>query len=768
MGSSSPIPEVSSTLGQLNNPEARALIDTIDSLRDLQVGEIVDLPQIIVVGDQSSGKSSVLEAISRVKFPIDSDLCTRFATELILRKAVEGNFVVSIQFANDAPQAQPFQKANFDMNALPDVVKEAKQRMGIRHGSKSFSKDILRVEISGPDYYPLTLVDLPGIFHSATSDQSVDGKEVVDQLIESYMCQKNCIILAVVSANNQLANQIVVTRAKRHDPESKRTIGVITKPDLAGQGSANEKKYLDLCKGLEPIHKLPLGWHVLCNSSDQERSDVDHDRDMKERRFFQTGAWSSVSPLARGVETLRKRLSKVLFEHIRASLPGLIRDIQSSLDSRQEILAKLGRSRCTLEDMRVYLVDIAEEFQRLARDAVEGKYTETKFFGDLHRNNRKLRAEVRFLNQGFDAVMVAKGSTYTITLDVSREADDSDESVSLKSTTSMTHLPYSSVYDGRFPEPIHINESTLNSKLESFGAYNQGRELPGTPNGDLAFQLFKKQAEPWAKIATFHTTRVLKFCKAFVDQLFEYIIGDESAVALQAILKNCVDPFFEEKRSTMEAKLKELLRPYADGYGLTLEREFHIIMSQKSLRRQASRFLSLLESKYSELFQDNQQFRARPLLNRQDMLDTLTSGTVTESKYGTENVVQMMMTHYDVSLQAETLFIPQTIDISDQMSLRTFVENVTNLAIENCLLCDISGIFTPRLVNGMTEERLQQLAAEPEEITSQRKILYEEIDALRQGLIKCQQHRVREITGQSFPNTPRLRYYAVADEIWFM
>lgn len=77
------------------------------------------------------------------------------------------------------------------------------------------------------------------------------------------------------------------------------------------------------------------------------------------------------------------------------------------------------------------------------------------------------------------------------------------------------------------------------------------------------------------------------------------------------------------------------------------------------------------------------------------------------------------------------------------------MENVINLAIENCLLCDIPGILTPRMVNRMTEERLTQLASESEEIIAQRKKLNEEIVALRQGLIKCQKHSVREMTGQS-------------------
>lgn len=642
----SPSPEVPEHLHQLNNPEARALIDTIDNLRDLQVGEIVDLPQIIVVGDQSSGKSSVLEAISCVKFPIDSDLCTRFATELILRKAVDKKFDVSIQVADNASLAQPFHKTNGNMSAFSSIVKEAKQSMGINNGSMSFSKDILRVEISGPDYYPLTLVDLPGIFHSATADQSLQGKVVVDQLIQRYMAQKNSIILAVVSANNQLANQIVLSKAKRHDPESKRTLGVITKPDLAGKGSANERKYLDLCKGLEPMHKLPLGWHVLCNSSDRERGDREHDRDLKERRFFQTAPWSSLSPSTRGVESLRKRLSKVLFDHIKTSLPGLIRDIRSSMESRQDTLNKLGRPRSSVEDMRAYLMDIAEDFQRLARDAVEGRYAETQFFGDLHRNPRKLRAEVRTLNQGFDAIMVTKGSTYKIMLDTfdpdeDDSADDVPESVGY----------YVPIYDDLFPEPIHITETSLNSNLVDLNTYNKGRELPGTPNGELAMKLFKKQAEPWGRIATTHMTNVHEFSKAFVDQLFEYIIGDQSEMAVQNILKTCVDPFFEQKRELLETKLEELLRPYADGYGLSLEREFHSTMSEKILRHQASRFVGLLESKYSNLFDDSPSGnRSRPVLDREDMLETLMgSKAMKESMHGTENIVHMMLTHYEVN-----------------------------------------------------------------------------------------------------------------------
>lgn len=41
----------------------------------------------MVIGDQSSGKSSVLEGITRIPFPVSDQLCTRFATEVSLHNS---------------------------------------------------------------------------------------------------------------------------------------------------------------------------------------------------------------------------------------------------------------------------------------------------------------------------------------------------------------------------------------------------------------------------------------------------------------------------------------------------------------------------------------------------------------------------------------------------------------------------------------------------------------------------------------------------------
>lgn len=359
----------SSALDRLNNPVLHALLDIIDNSRELQVGEIVNPPQIIVVGDQSSGKSSVLEAISRVPFPVKSRLCTLFATELILRRGSEFKGDVRIQYGNTSSMfgrpersIQPFRKTNFNINDLPDIVNEAKEHMGIGVGtSKVFSEDILVVEVTSPDIYPMTLVDLPGFFHSI----EMSKQKVVEQLANKYMRQSNSIILAVVSANCCFKTQMVLHMSEKHDPRRERTLGIITKPDLLPKGSADEEETLQLAKNQETAIKLILGWHVLRNRDEGEQTTGADERDAQEERFFQSSPWSTIPPTDRGIKSLRKKLSKVLLEHIRKSLPGPVQEIEDALKPRSEELERLGKPRPSPNDIRSNRIDAAGSFQRL-------------------------------------------------------------------------------------------------------------------------------------------------------------------------------------------------------------------------------------------------------------------------------------------------------------------------------------------------------------------------------------------------------------------
>jgi hypothetical protein len=71
-----------SSLQALQSADQRKVMDIVDKLRRTGLSGIVELPQLVVCGDQSSGKSSVLEAITEIPFPRKENLCTRFATEV--------------------------------------------------------------------------------------------------------------------------------------------------------------------------------------------------------------------------------------------------------------------------------------------------------------------------------------------------------------------------------------------------------------------------------------------------------------------------------------------------------------------------------------------------------------------------------------------------------------------------------------------------------------------------------------------------------------
>jgi hypothetical protein len=140
----------------LQSQEHRDLLDVIDRLRSQGLSRFVDLPQIIVCGDQSSGKSSALEAISGLSFPAKDNLCTRFATELILRRAPTTGIEISINPGLERTEAEKEEVRRVKFTGtieeldLGHVVEEAKTAMGLNGGSKVFSTDILRVEVSGP------------------------------------------------------------------------------------------------------------------------------------------------------------------------------------------------------------------------------------------------------------------------------------------------------------------------------------------------------------------------------------------------------------------------------------------------------------------------------------------------------------------------------------------------------------------------------------------------------------------------------------------
>jgi hypothetical protein len=82
------------------------------------------------------------------------------------------------------------------------------------------------------------------------------------------MKEQRSIILAVVSAKNNSANQIVLRLAPVADLSGLRTIGVISKPDILIPGSESEASFVSLAKNQDV--EFRLGWYVLKNMDSEK------------------------------------------------------------------------------------------------------------------------------------------------------------------------------------------------------------------------------------------------------------------------------------------------------------------------------------------------------------------------------------------------------------------------------------------------------------------------------------------------------------------
>ncbi|KAI0478064.1 P-loop containing nucleoside triphosphate hydrolase protein [Xylaria cf. heliscus] len=700
--------------------ERKALLDTIDDLRKLGIGRFVDLPQIIVVGDQSSGKSSVLEAISRVRFPIKDGLCTRFATELVLRTDPHTKVHVQIQPASGVADVDcEFNETKFDAEDLPRIIEEAKARL-LRDNAR-FSEDILRVEIRSPDVPHLTLVDLPGFYHSESDEQHADGLEIVDRLVENYMLRKNSIILAIVSARNSFVMQKVLAKVKGHDKNLQRTLGIVTKPDVLISDSEDEEKFIRLAKNQEKAYQLALGWHVLRNRSEKESSLSSAERDSKELDFFDSGIWSTIPSNNRGIDTLRKKLANILLGHVRENLDTLITDIQDNLDNRKGALESLGGPRSSPPQLRAHLDKIASRFQLLSLRAIEGNYSH-KFFGRLFPDSqsdsiddsrvRKLRALVRDLNRTFSYVLATRGSRRII---VPNPTDGTRFDAKNMENYEINLPSFLRILETQYPfkGPPKVTRDAIRLELEPLSAANQGTEFPGTTNDLLAVQLFQDQSSPWETIARFHIDFVLRVVKYFAEKLVAYITGLDERTR-SAILSKIIDPFFEERTLKLEQKLQELLCHFRDGYPQPSDAEFRAVLARRHQTHLTAEVLQNLIADRPELFTEMGRREIAEMSSRR-------------SEFGVDSLIDKSETYY-------------------QLSLRIFTDNVIILAIENCLIKDLPTIFTTGLVSQMDDDMLERLAAESADIKLERAELEVECEALQKGLDLCKTYRTRNST----------------------
>ena len=338
------------------------LIPVINKLQDVfnTVGrESIQLPQIAVVGTQSTGKSSVLEnLVGRDFLPRGTGIVTR--RPLILQ-------LVHIH-PNDAGSSWGWGKFLHKENKRFETFDEIRNEISsetdkIAGANRGISTDPIRLRIFSPHVLNLTIIDLPGITRVPVGDQPEDIEVRIRTMIVEYISNPKCIILAVHAANTDLATSEALKLAREIDPDGKRTLAVCTKLDIMDEGT----DAVDLLTGM--IIPVKLGIIGVVNRSQQDILDNKsieealHDEEVFLRQHYPALAMRC------GSSYLAQTLNKLLMQHIRDTLPVLRHEISSKLSIYESQMQELGEP---IKDKGPALLQILTKFASNYCHRIEG------------------------------------------------------------------------------------------------------------------------------------------------------------------------------------------------------------------------------------------------------------------------------------------------------------------------------------------------------------------------------------------------------------
>ncbi|KAI7782667.1 hypothetical protein LA080_013003 [Diaporthe eres] len=712
------IPQIDNPIEGLGN---QALLDKIDRLRELNVGSIVSLPQLIVVGDQSSGKSSVLESLTGFSFPRAAGLCTRYATQITCRREPKRSVSITIiprPDANDIvkQRLRKFHRCLDEMNAqdLADIFKDANHVMGIRSGVEptdgsddgliTFSEDILRIEINGPDQPGLTVIDVPGIFRAATPGLTTDNDiKLVTSMVKRYMNDSRTIILAVIPCIVDIATQEILKLALDADPTGSRTMGVLTKPDLALE-RATQQTILDLIQGKR--QDLKLGYCVVKNRGADDKSSSLRDRSDEERAFFRQEPWSSVSSSRRlGSDALKTILRDLLMDISKKEFPTVKNEIAKKLSECRKGAEAMGASRNDEKSQRAYLGKLATNFQKIRDYSLNAHYTQDEIFND--RMEMRLITRIIRLNEVFSETFSQRGHTRYF-----EHFDDEDNHAGLPSPLPEIEfdIPNDRVQElediirpERFqcPEP---SDDSIMEHIENIFRQSRGPEL-GTFGGSLLGTTFKEQSRRWEDLVISHVSDVIALVHHFIVDLLSHICADKQVMEQlwdNVLLEKLQDSY---KRGMDQARV--LLQIEREGTPITYNHYFTAELQKGQGKR--------LQNSLSSLAINTADSQG-PMVK----LASLSSLNTTRS-----NPEQVREYLHDILESYYKVSIKRFVDVICQQVIDHFLVNGKDSPLH---------VFSTELVFDLSADTLEMIAGEDQATKQERERLKREIERLEAAM----------------------------------
>ncbi|KAK4042400.1 hypothetical protein C8A01DRAFT_33471 [Parachaetomium inaequale] len=714
-----------------------SLLRKIDKLRERNIGKHVPLPQLVVVGDQSSGKSSLLESLTGIPFPRDVELCTRYATQITQRRDDVSRVEVSIIPGPNASEAHKKHVEGYRTDALspddfrarfPSILHEVNARMGIRmkrspdsgyasdefasdsddipdpsmsvpthtppQAGSVFSEDVLKIEICGPAVDYLTVIDVPGIFRTPTA--GVTTKEdmvMVRNMVRWYIQDSRTVILAVLPSNIDISNQEILTMAEEYDPNGERTLGILTKPDLVTEPSA-KASVCNIVRGKKK--QLTLGYYLV-RSRGADQCDAEFGR---REDLFKEAPWNALPSERVGVRALKARLAELLGHMARREFPKLRKDISDMLQSAERERNSLGPSRKDEHEQRRFLSSIAGQFQNRVRQALEAQYAGDSAF----ENSIELRLVTQVVNlaDAFSQEFQDRAALREFeTINEEEEVED----VHLQGNSSANRiLEFAQAID---PEDFPELESIISHEFEvdyprdgitewisELYTRSRGMDL-GTFSSAVWAGAWKEQSSKWPTMSKAFMSRVIVAIHRFITAALRDVCLDPNV--RDELWSTILDELLQQYEAGMAAA-DFLVAAERDAKPYTLDYHFNESRQRSRGERIADRL---------KLLSFDGDYR--------NMVTIEQVRSATEKKSNMEDVVEKL--HDDLSAYYD-------------IARKRFVDNVLNQAVNYRLLFGPStplGVLSQEWVIGLRADQLEAIAGESPSIRESRERLARKI-----------------------------------------
>ncbi|KHN94156.1 Dynamin, GTPase domain protein [Metarhizium album ARSEF 1941] len=692
----------------------------IDQLREKNVGAHMPLPQLVVVGDQSSGKSSLLESLTGIPFPNGQGLCTRYATQITHRRdAVQAITITIIPGPDAADEEKERLKAyqetvestdelvtRFESILTKHRKLEANAAMGIRNdlnpeGVRTFSQDVLKIEKCGPAEDYLTVIDVPGIFRNTEEGVTTESdKRLVLDMVKSYIEQERTVILAVLPSTVDIMTQEILNLAERFDQSGERTLGVLTKPDLLTERST-KAVVCDLVNGKK--RPLNLGYYVVRNRGADE--DSEDSQSFREREaMFKQEPWCHLPPDRVGIVALRERLQELLGHITDRAFPKLRAQARKMLDACKKELDDLGFSRQTEREQQQYLCDIAGQFQTVVRDALGANYTSNE---TLESDELRLITDIVNMTDEFNQEFSQLSQSRFFQPVASADDGESDDG---RRAHGERHHHVNEPDASKFPELDSIidthwtpeqPEGDIMGWINRIYHRSRGADLTTFGPG-LLLGAFREQSNKWAPFVKLYMSKVILIIHRFV---------------MTVLARVCPDPrVLDELQSALDADLRERYQAGMDQalFLVSIERDMKPYTLNQAFSRELQRLRSLrISDKLGEDFIDRFD---RKVVYMDKVKSEL--GGKNNVKYTEEDIHDILQVYYDIARER-------------------FVDYVYRLAVDNCLLSGPTSplsLFSEKWVLALQTQSLASIAGESLRVTGRRDQLNKKMQDLQSAI----------------------------------